>query len=808
MISCSEDSDHILPDNEKDDLEIRFSLNLPGLNKPQLSKALTSTEENKITELDILVFDVDIDNNETFSYHVPVTSAINKGGTDEQELNFSAWLKRGNDQNVVVIANARSVLNTIIASIPNKGSKANILKQLIISHSGAWPVNGSLPMPMYSESGKTDIHAVANTNPPINMQLIRMLARIDVKNSASGFELQEVYLCNASINGYISPVWDEKGNVSFGKMTANLPPSFSKQSLLTYPVSSGMLEREIYTFESAEATDDNTNRKNATCLVLKGIYNGQNYYYRVDFTYADPTATDPSAVKYMPLLRNYKYEIDITQAHGIGYSSVQEAIDSYTVSSNLKTRVLWYDEAKAKDINYNGQYMIALTDDSFIFEPGVNNIAIDIRTDYPKGWEIDPDNGIKNADGSSASSWLSVNTYSGTVNTTPVSISVADIPQDAILRVGYIEITSGRLKTDIEIIQTRYNVRESSNCYMIAPKSSIPLLIPVGRAETAITGNLDRRNDLSSKLLWTDNQMGIGPDGSVQTAAIYGKSRKAIMVIEPGATTGNAVIAAQSNGEIKWSWHIWTTDYTPAGNIMDRNLGSLDNGTNSWWESRGLFYQWGRKDPFPYAYKNKSIPNPAYPEQNQPETIEVGSGYYYDDKGSQIELLSANIISLAASVKQPDKFTTSNLWHGSDASQSWNTSGRGKSLFDPCPSGWRIPSGDVWNGLDLNNFIINNTIWNKNQSSNIDYGSSYDAGRFAINANDNFYPAQGQYVYDTDSQHLIINDVAICGYYWTNEPHSSNNNEAHLFRFTETLPKDVSITAERTRGFSIRCIKE
>ena len=86
---------------------------------------------------------------------------------------------------------------------------------------------------------------------------------------------------------------------------------------------------------------------------------------------------------------------------------------------------------------------------------------------------------------------------------------------------------------------------------------------------------------------------------------------------------GNAVIAVyDGSGRILWSWHIWVTDADLEGKavkytihekyaqyseyadpvMMDRNLGALtDQLTNMSGDngSYGLFYQWGRKDPFP-----------------------------------------------------------------------------------------------------------------------------------------------------------------------------------------------------------------
>ena len=87
-----------------------------------------------------------------------------------------------------------------------------------------------------------------------------------------------------------------------------------------------------------------------------------------------------------------------------------------------------------------------------------------------------------------------------------------------------------------------------------------------------------------------------------------------------GREQGNAVIALRDfSGEIVWSWHIWVTDrevtLTAANGYewMDRNLGALNN-TPGDVANRGLFYQWGRKDPFlpssaPYTTGNVTEAN-------------------------------------------------------------------------------------------------------------------------------------------------------------------------------------------------------
>ena len=93
----------------------------------------------------------------------------------------------------------------------------------------------------------------------------------------------------------------------------------------------------------------------------------------------------------------------------------------------------------------------------------------------------------------------------------------------------------------------------------------------------------------------------------IDGAPVY---KEGYVAFATGRSQGNAVIAVKDiNGNILWSWHIWVCDdeitahdhINPANEvvaqIMDRNLGALNNEPMDV-DNRGMFYQWGRKDPF------------------------------------------------------------------------------------------------------------------------------------------------------------------------------------------------------------------
>jgi hypothetical protein len=119
---------------------------------------------------------------------------------------------------------------------------------------------------------------------------------------------------------------------------------------------------------------------------------------------------------------------------------------------------------------------------------------------------------------------------------------------------------------------------------------------------------------------------------------------------------------------------------------MDRNLGATSG------SSYGLYYQWGRKDPFPGGINNSYTINATY--GNYPATMTYGFG----------------TVSLTYSIQNPNIYYTSYSdpysynWLSPQRSDLWYNSG--KTIYDPCPDGWHIPLNTNFSGI----FSSNNTF--------------------------------------------------------------------------------------------------
>lgn len=155
--------------------------------------------------------------------------------------------------------------------------------------------------------------------------------------------------------------------------------------------------------------------------------------------------------------------------------------------------------------------------------------------------------------------------------------------------------------------------------------------------------------------------------------------------------SGNALIVAKNSAKkILWSWHIWVPESTinnysygdlAGANLMDRNLGALIASTKSspsTLKSLGLLYQWGRKEPFVGARAFADSPSKAKVTKNE-----------WSRHPSQFTTISESIAN-PAQYAYIDGESDHNDWLSTANNNLWNNSGS-KTIYDPCPYGYRVP---------------------------------------------------------------------------------------------------------------------
>ena len=221
-----------------------------------------------------------------------------------------------------------------------------------------------------------------------------------------------------------------------------------------------------------------------------------------------------------------------------------------------------------------------------------------------------------------------------------------------------------------------------------------------GRATTGITPQ--KLKGTSARLIWQT--------GTAERAVVcdVGYNGSRISFRTGTAIGGNALIGLfDAAGRCIWSWHIWHTNYDPWATaqtcasgytFMDRNLGALTTSVSDP-SLRGLYYQWGRPAPFLHPSSVTSTVPAAF-------ISAAGYEYYVHDPlldGGSVSMTPARALAepwaywsglYAGDSNDINDWVTPqnlNLWGNASRSGSYSTSSS-KSIYDPCPPGWRVPA--------------------------------------------------------------------------------------------------------------------
>ena len=258
---------------------------------------------------------------------------------------------------------------------------------------------------------------------------------------------------------------------------------------------------------------------------------------------------------------------------------------------------------------------------------------------------------------------------------------------------------------------------------------------------------------------------------------------------------GNAVISAKdASDNILWSWHIWVCkDYNPistgqvyynnAGTMMDRNLGAT-SALPGEVGSLGLLYQWGRKDPF---LSGNSISS----------STQAASTFSWP---SPVSSTSSNG-TINYAVKNPTTFIIRNTknydWcYTGDSSSDDNRWQSSKTIYDPCPPGWRVPDGGE------------NGVWSTAVEGSGEFSYPWNSTNMGMNFSGKFgnalsiwYPAAG-YMYDVYGN---LQYVGNCVSWWSCTSDGYCSGILELSNMGTVSPSHIQ---SRAYGYSVRCRKE
>ena len=451
---------------------------------------------------------------------------------------------------------------------------------------------------------------------------------------------------------------------------------------------------------------------------------------------------------------------------------------------------------------------------------------------YFASWEDDAQsikyvasNAVSVAVGSVSTGWdAKVDQASHTIIVEPIGTQEEGMTNDDLSKEGSVVVNALNKEGEatsyyiyLYIAQTEaIDTAGAANCYIVTKPSTSYTFDVMHRPDGSV---LDTK---SVKLLWQSNydvvkNVGLSGDNAQFYVLPWEKDESKVL-------DTNAVIAAyNAAGEVIWSWHIWIVDenpllatdtYSNGKTFMRKNLGAFTNSNGEQDEQKildsyGMYYQWGRKDPFPRPLYFDATG--AYDEDR------------YNDQSTYIKEVFAERTSTNGTLeyitKNPMHFITNAacIEDGGDGIGDWLVSAdnnlwneNAKSIYDPCPHGWRVPSADDMSVLFLADAEDNTPV----DAVRKQYGWHLSDGN-----NKYFYPACGRRRYNDGLVENMNSKEGVYpsqpqpweGYYWTSTTSADGKAVALYFDLTTTRTINKffpSHSARRANGFQVRCVKE
>ena len=335
---------------------------------------------------------------------------------------------------------------------------------------------------------------------------------------------------------------------------------------------------------------------------------------------------------------------------------------------------------------------------------------------------------------------------------------------------------------------TYLNQTATANCYIVTGAGTY--VFP------PVKGNIDESVGAvaSVEVLWESFGTSDAPKKGDLISEVSFKNDMIYFSTNENFKRGNALIAAKDEaGKILWSWHIWMTDQpedqvykNDAGTMMDRNLGATSAFPGDIY-AIGLLYQWGRKDPFLGSSSIKECIMAKSTLDQWPSSVDPATG-------GIIEYVIANPTTF---VKNETSYTSD--WLSSADGNLWK---KEKTIYDPCPPGYRVPDGGtegIWHKALGGASLFNDTY--DEQTIGANFGSS-GSGTIKLTEEENcWYPACG--IHSGKQDKLMANGFNGS---WSNT--ASLGTVSYSLQFSNKTKIYTDQEIGRSDALSVRCQKE
>lgn len=361
------------------------------------------------------------------------------------------------------------------------------------------------------------------------------------------------------------------------------------------------------------------------------------------------------------------------------------------------------------------------------------------------------------------------------------------------------------------------------------------------------TGNRKNNGVNGAQVVWAD-EANLVKQGSLSIVRFGGKAYVKFEVTRADIKSGNAVVAVKKGNTIVWSWHLW---FAPK-NVLDKITVTNNQGKQYHFTNETLGWKPTKWMATPYedqrtvkvkveqtvgnnGVKQESIieiKQNAYIEragiatmyqwgrtEAMPGTDAIREGSFNKNGNDQIHIANKiqfpnvffrTFLDNRGMIKQGDGLTKYhyfyNLWsiHNNlrGDENAPNTVPVTKSVYDPCPVGFSVPTNGAFSGFTANG--RNRGTMNVKGTNNAATFNANMGHLFWTNSAKNatiYFPALGY----RSSLNGNIEHAAMYGDYWSADPKDWNNACCMGFDVNDVYPLYVNM---RTYAYPVRPVSE
>lgn len=280
---------------------------------------------------------------------------------------------------------------------------------------------------------------------------------------------------------------------------------------------------------------------------------------------------------------------------------------------------------------------------------------------------------------------------------------------------------------EVEVGPVNLGKKATANSYIVTAAGDYKFPVVKGNTSDSV-GEVAK-----AELLWETVNTEAAPEVNSVIASVSYADGFVTFSTPATLVPGNAVIVVKDASDaVLWNWLIWipkteialVSDAALYGaDVMDRNLGALDAATaaSATLETYGLYYQWGRINPFP----GKAATTGSFENASGPVSTDVA-------------------LATPTTYYKVSESDSAGNWNSEDLAYLWETEEGAKGVYDPCPPGYKVPKFDTSTGLwikgndgwtynfDANNYAYGNAVFPMAGWCSGGYSLSYEGARSII----------------------------------------------------------------------------